>query len=295
MSFEGFRVDDFIYDADSGNFHELVLNKSTLGPVLVHFRSRQAVPGFGPHPVLENLVERYRGSFVLANVDVDAQRAIARDYAITSVPTLKLFVQQQVVATQVGIQQEQDLRFMLDQHVASEFDRIIHDALQQFHRGNTEAAYQTLGQAALDAPGYYKLPLAIERLMASEGRFEDALKLLHALPQSIRELPLCRRRIIELEFAWIAAPVQQADELQAFVAEHPQEIPATAMLAAWWVTRRDYRAALAGFHAIMQQDPDFENNLGRRSIIKILQLLERENPLAVRYRKLLQQMENPGA
>jgi len=269
-----------------------VLDNSAVGPVLVHFWSRKAGPSFRLYPVLEKLVHSYQGAFLLVNIDSDEQRAIARDYAVTSVPTLKLFLNGSVSETLFGFQDEQDLRFMLDQYVANESDKIIHGALQDFKDGHIEQAYQRLGQAALDNPGYYKLPLTIAALMGQEGRHEEALRLLMSMPEIIRKKPACARQIVEQEFAWIAQPVKQAQDLEEFVAANPHELPAVAMLAAWYATQRQFDTALDYFLHIMKTDREFENGLGRRSIINILSLLPQHDPLIDRYRGLLRQMNH---
>lgn len=290
MASQGFSVNDYIFDADRTNFTRLVLENSRLGPVLVHFWSPKAGPSFRLYPLLEKLVGTYQGSFLLVNIDVDEQRSVAHDYAITSIPTLKLFVDGEVMETQFGYQNEQDLRFMLDQYVASEIDRIIHDALQLFDQGETENAYQTLGKAALDNPHYYKLPLTIATLMRGEDRFDEALNLLKALPDSIRQKKGCESLMTNLEFSSMAAPIQSIDEFRQFVKHNLQELPAVAMLAAWHATQKEYEAALKLFQHILQQDEDFDNGLARRSIIKILNLLDDKDPRIAQYRNILRKL-----
>ena len=292
MPSENFNPDDFIFDANRESFDELVLKNSALGPVLVNFWSRKAGPSFRLYPVLENLITLYSGAFLLVNIDVDEQRAIARDYAITSVPTLKLFVNGKVEETLFGYQNESDLRFLLDQYVASENDIIIHQALQRYQQGEAEEAYQQLGRAALASPHYYKLPLTIASLMRSEGRFEEALKLLNSLPDIAREKPAARRLIVECEFAAMAAPVQDAEDLKPFVRENMDELPAVKLLAAWHVTQGQVHEALKLFQHIMQQDRSFEDDLGRRSIVKILSLIEDGHPLIKHYRDMIRKLNN---
>lgn len=292
MNSSTFDPDAYIYDANTETFGDLVLKNSQLGPVLVNFWSRKAGPCFRLYPVLEKLITTYSGAFLLVNVDADEQRKIAQDYAITSVPTLKLFDKEKVVETLFGYQNDEDLRFMLDQYVASENDVIIHQALQRFEQGETEAAYQMLGRAALASPHYYKFPLTIASLMRSEGRFEEALTLLHSLPQMAREKAASQRLMIECEFANMAAPVQDADDLKPFVRANPDELPAVKLLAAWHVTQRQYHEALALFEHIMQQDRDFEDDLGRRSIVKILSLIEDGHPLIKHYRDIIRKLNN---
>ena len=287
-----FNVQDFIFDVRVSNFEAMVLDNSAHGPVLVHFWSRKSGPSFRLYPVLERLIEAYSGSFLLVNVDTDEQHKACEVYAITSVPTLKLFVNREVKETLFGYQNDRDLRFMLDQYIASENDIIIRNALLLYQQGRQEKAYQMLGQAALDSPHYYKLPLTIATLMQSNGRTEDALKLLLSLPEAMRQKATSQRLIIELEFADIAAPVDDARDLEKFVNQEPEELPASAILGAWYVTRKDYESALKLFHRMMQQDRSFEDDFGRRSMVKILSLLDSDNPLIKQYRNIIRKMSH---
>ncbi len=292
MEKQNIDVNKFIFDADNSSFEDLVLKNSVLGPVLVNFWSPKAGPSFRLYPVLEKLIKVYAGSLLLINIDTDKNRKLSHDYAITSVPTIKLFSQGKVVETLFGYQNEQDLRFMLDQYVASENDIIIHQALQLFTAGKTEQAYQQLGQAALTSPHYYKLPLTIASLMRAEGRITDALKLISSLPQAIKEKPTCQRLMIECEFAEMASPVLDAENLKPFVKNNLDELPAVKILAAWYVTQKDFKSALELFHNIMQKNRDFEDDLGRRCIVKILSLLEADHPFNKRYRDIIRKLNN---
>jgi len=250
MSQQDFEVNNFIFDATVSNFDQLVLRNSVLGPVLVHFWSDKSDPSFCLSPVLEKLIKTYAGFFLLVNIDVDDNKSITHEYSITSLPTIKLFSQGKVIETLPGYQNEQDLRLILDQYVASENDIIIQQALQLFEQGEIEEAYQKLGQAALTNPQYYKLPLTIASLMRSEGRLDGALKLLNSLPDTVREKPSCNRLLVECEFAKMAAPVQDANDLKPFIRENPDELPAVKLLAAWYVIQKEYKFALELFQTI---------------------------------------------
>ena len=261
-----------------------MLDNSAVGPVLVHFRSSQRNPAADLETQLEALVRQHAGAFLLVNVDSDRQPDLIRQHSVTRLPTLKLFIGGQVSETLAGTPGATELQAILARHVAAASNRVIDEALQEFNEGRTEQAYQRLGQGALDDPGNYKLPLTIATLMGRQGRHEEALRLLMSMPAVIRRKPACARQIVEQEFAWIAQPVKQADELERFVIHNPDQLPAAAMLAAWYVTRGRLAKALEYFAHIHHSDPGFENGLGQRSIRKLLTLLPDGDPLIEKYR-----------
>ncbi len=289
MSDSGVAVNDFIFDAKADNFDQLVLQNSHKGPVLVHFWSPKAGPSFRLYSVLEKMVGEYKGSFLLINLNVDENKSLSRDYAITSIPTLKLFIDEQVVETLFGYQNESDLRFLLDQYVASEHDAIIQNALRLYQQGEQETAYQELGRSALLSPHYYKIPLTIATLMAEEGRIDEALALLESMPESMRQKMPCKRLHIHCEFAQMASPVNDIEQLKPFVKDNMHELPAVLLLAASYAAEQQYSSALELFQHILKQDSQFADGVARRSMIKILTLLQDDDPQLRFYRDILRQ------
>ena len=81
---------------DVKNFSEEVIKKSYTIPVLVDFWARWCSACKVLSPTLELLKERHMGEWVLAKVEVDDHPQIAIQYAVTSIPSVKLFVEGKV-------------------------------------------------------------------------------------------------------------------------------------------------------------------------------------------------------
>ena len=84
------------------------------GVVLVDFYADWC----GPCKQLEPIVERIAAETdaTVAKVDIDANQGLAAQYAVRSVPTLLLFADGEQVEQLVGVQQEQQLRSLIERY-----------------------------------------------------------------------------------------------------------------------------------------------------------------------------------
>jgi thioredoxin 1 len=72
----------------------------------------------GPCQMLEPVVERIAGQTdaAVAKIDIDTNQQLAAEYGVQSVPTLVLFAEGQPAERLVGMQDETQLRSVIDKH-----------------------------------------------------------------------------------------------------------------------------------------------------------------------------------
>ncbi len=87
-------------------------------PVLVDFWAEWCQPCRMIAPTIEALADEYAGRVKVGKVDTDANRGISVELGISSIPTVILFKDGQIVRKFVGVTAKNDLVAELDKAVA---------------------------------------------------------------------------------------------------------------------------------------------------------------------------------
>lgn len=101
-----------VAEFDDVNFENEVLNASE--PVLVDFWAPWCGPCRMIAPVVEELAGEYAGEVKIGKLNVDVAPGAAQSYGVSSIPTLMLFKDGQVVERFVGVQPKARLQEAID-------------------------------------------------------------------------------------------------------------------------------------------------------------------------------------
>jgi thioredoxin 1 len=109
-------VSENVSHVSDAQFEDEVLKSE--GPVLVDFWAEWCGPCKMISPLLDDLAASYGGKLKVAKVNIDQNQKTPRDYNVRSIPTLMVFKDGKVQATQIGAVSRTQLTQIIDKAIA---------------------------------------------------------------------------------------------------------------------------------------------------------------------------------
>lgn len=105
-------MSELITHTSDAAFEQDVLNSDT--PVLLDFWAEWCGPCKAIAPVLDELAKQYDGKLRIAKINIDENQQTPRNYNVRGIPTLMVFKNGKVEATQVGAVGKGQLTQLID-------------------------------------------------------------------------------------------------------------------------------------------------------------------------------------
>ena len=277
----------FSIDVTQENFASQVIEASHQHPVLVDFWATWCGPCQSLMPILEQLAQNYQGKFLLAKVEIDSQQALASQFGVRSVPTVKLVKNGQIVDEFTGALPESQIRAFLDKHIESESDQRMQQALLQYQQGETEAALSEMGQILQADPDNENNKIIYANVLMRENHLDEAQQWLESLPLEARDKPQVLAMQAQLEFIDITNNAPDVATLEKQLTENPRNSEARYQLSAHAILQGQFEVAFEQLLEIVKRDRNYNDDAGRKALLKLFELLGDNNELVSSYRRKL--------
>ena len=149
-----------------------------------------------------------------------------------------------------------------------------------------------LVEAALADPTNPRIPADLAKLLMSQSEYRPAQDLLKSLTIALREDPEINRLLMHLDFILSAQDAPPATALIQRIDASPDDLEARYQLASVQLVSDDLENAMAQLLEITLRARGFRNDIGRRGLLALFDMLGAEHPLTLRYRVLLVQALN---
>ena len=281
----------YIFDVTDASFDQLVIENSFHKPVLVDFWAEWCAPCKALMPLLAKITEEYQGELLLAKVNCDVEQDTVMRFGIRSLPTVVLFKDGQPVDGFAGAQPESAIRALLQPHVAEpaapQAD-LLEAARAQYAAGQAGAAEALLQQLLAEDNQNAAALILYARCLAERGELGEAQLVLDAVQGDEHRQALAGARA-QLTFLRQAADLPEAAELKSRLAQDAGDDEAAFQLAIQQLARQQYEAALDGLLRLFVRNRAYGDDLPRKTLVQVFDLLGNDHPLVATYRRRLYQ------
>ncbi|MCW8851787.1 MAG: tetratricopeptide repeat protein [Gammaproteobacteria bacterium] len=279
-------MSSYIIDVTSENFNDAVLRNSHKGPVMVNYWAENAGPCLRLWPVLEKLANDYNGQFLLVNIDTSKEKRLAQDYGVNSVPTVKLFINGEVIDQIHGYDSPDSFKKMLDKYLARESDKALAAAVSEYQNGNKEVAFEQLGKLVFIDPENHRILLTLAKLLMKEQVYDQAYALLAKTPLKNES----EEAVVLMTNALFLSTVQQAaglDELEKQLEENPDDKDILFNICSQRMMQSNYTEAMDMLLKIIKLDYTWRDGIASLCLRGLFIMLGKDNPIVIEYRQKL--------
>jgi putative thioredoxin len=278
------------FDKDVGlaDFQQEVIEASFKQPVVVDFWAPWCGPCKSLKPILEKLAGEYGGKFVLAKVNADENQELSAQFGVRGIPAVKAVVNGKIVDEFSGALPENAVREWIDRIVPSPAEELRQQAQKLRGAGDDAGALKLLAEASQLDPSNEWVRVDAAEVMFVKNELEEARRLL----SSIRNEDVSRdartmQLLAQIKLAEMNAGGESEGTLVAAIEADANNLDARLKLSNLMIASGRYEEGMDELLEIVQRDRGFQDDIGRKTLLDVFNLLGGQGELVSRYRRLL--------
>ena len=214
--------------------------------------------------------------------DVSKDQTLAQTLRVQGLPSIRVVLKGKIVEQLDGPCEESQLRTILDQLTQSPTDMLKSQLSEYLVTKDWDSALSLIKQAIEQEPNNQGFRVEFADLLVRKGDLEEASKVLEAIAKDAEGV---KRPATRLEIMQESAGMLKMEELEQTEITASNILEINYCKAIWYVSREEYEQALDLCLEILRTDRKFRDDIGRRTMIRTFDLMDKGNELASEYRR----------
>ena len=280
-------TDMHAFDASDADFEDKVVKASYQQPVVIDFWAPWCAPCKVLKPLLEKLADEYAGKFVLAKVNSDENPKASMRHRVRGIPAVKAMVDGEIVDEFTGAQPESTVRAWLDRLIPSPAEVLRREAQRLADAGDLDGALDRLATASALEPDNERVRLAAAEVLFAQDEPDEAQGLLDTLkdPDLLKDARVLQLKA-QVRLAEMEEQGESLEQLVTAVAADAHDLEARLKLANVLIASGHHASGMDQLLEIVARDRNFKDDIGRKMLLDVFNLLGGD-PLVAEYRRKL--------
>ena len=286
----GAGPEESVVEGSETNFATEVVESSKERPTIAYFTAAWCGPCKQLGPALEDAVKGTSGKVRLVRYDVDANKRLAAQMRIQSIPSVFAFVDGQPVDGFMGAQTNSEIkRFVGDlaAKAGGSLETDLERAENLLEQGAAVQSAQEFASIVAEHPGNAQAYSGLIRAHLAFGDETKAQMLLDGAPEEISESKEFESVRASLELARQANEAGPLRDLRRRVGENPKDKQSKFDLAVALHASGDIEGALDELIDLFRIDREWNNGAAKEQLFRIFDSLKPNDPVALKSRRKL--------